>query len=538
MRSPQERSVTVRICCSAESFSRSALAKRAVQRPQLRSRWPALVLICLLMIGNFYIYDNPAALKSYLGDRFDSAGLPGFPGTDWEDVYGLLYSVYALPNVVLPFFGGAIVDRVGTRRSLVVLGVAITLAQCIFAAGVSIRSIWLTLVGRVLYGLAGETFTVAQNVILAEWFAGRELAFSFGITLSFCRSGSVLNNYFSPFLAEKLSLDFSVWFGAIVCAACVACIFALVPYELATSAALKRLARHHRAGGGSAPRVRTVSVAGRAVSVDRTDSTGSESSIKKYELLAAVDSGRTSFDLASAPAPALRLDDSVGSEAGGAVDVAAGADHRRASMGAGSQIVPAPARTSVEGSADERAFREKRRCLDDPHAPRCGGRYRCFGAMFWLMVGSTVCGYGVVQTFQNTASSMLLERDLFKRAKPIEECCCWAPGQCYASWPDASFPGNSSAQIFPRRDANGSVASNCTAGCAFGAHFAPTLNLSAAQLVHFSCDPTAAHEYGLVGDPRLGYGVPAVPQHAEYLALFCREQAASLTSAGVYMSIP
>ena len=124
------------------------------------------------------------------------------------------------------------------------------------------------------------------------------------------------------------------------------------------------------------------------------------------------------------------------------------------------------------------------------------------------------------------------------RYQAIEECCCWAPGQCYASWPDARYPGNSSALVFPRRGANGSAAANCTAGCAFGDHFEPSLNLTAAQLGHFSCDPTAAHEYGLVGDARLGYGIPAIPEHAAYLALFCREQAAALTSAGVYMSIP
>ena len=59
--------------------------------------------------------------------------------------------------------------------------------------------------------------------------------------------------------------------------------------------------------------------------------------------------------------------------------------------------------------------------------------------MFWLMVGSTMMGYGVVQTFQNTASSMLLERNLFKSAQPIVDCCCWADGSakdCYAQWPD------------------------------------------------------------------------------------------------------
>jgi len=36
------------------------------------------------------------------------------------------------------------------------------------------------LVARGIYALAGETITVAQNVILTDWYRGREHAFSFG----------------------------------------------------------------------------------------------------------------------------------------------------------------------------------------------------------------------------------------------------------------------------------------------------------------------------------------------------------------------
>ena len=89
--------VSVRLFCCVERFERSSLLRKRVERPRLKARWPALVLICLLMVGNFYIYDNPAALKKYLGDRFDHRGLAGFPSTDFEDVFGLMYSVYAFP---------------------------------------------------------------------------------------------------------------------------------------------------------------------------------------------------------------------------------------------------------------------------------------------------------------------------------------------------------------------------------------------------------------------------------------------------------
>lgn len=58
-------------------------------------RWAILCLSCLAMIGNYYCYDNPAALKTQLQE---------FAGLN-EEQYNLLYTVYSLPNIVLPFFG-------------------------------------------------------------------------------------------------------------------------------------------------------------------------------------------------------------------------------------------------------------------------------------------------------------------------------------------------------------------------------------------------------------------------------------------------
>jgi MFS family permease len=34
--------------------------------------------------------------------------------------YGWLYSIYSLPNIVLPFFGGFFVDKIGVGTALVI----------------------------------------------------------------------------------------------------------------------------------------------------------------------------------------------------------------------------------------------------------------------------------------------------------------------------------------------------------------------------------------------------------------------------------
>ena len=79
-----------------------ATPPKKLERSDLWLRWPMLVLICCLLIGDFYCYDNPAALQDLLRQRFSSQMDPD----EFQTKYQLLYMVYAAPNVILPFFGG------------------------------------------------------------------------------------------------------------------------------------------------------------------------------------------------------------------------------------------------------------------------------------------------------------------------------------------------------------------------------------------------------------------------------------------------
>lgn len=46
-------------------------------------RWPVLMLSCLLMVGNYYCYDGPAALKSQLQQHFNQLSRDDF---EWRFV--------------------------------------------------------------------------------------------------------------------------------------------------------------------------------------------------------------------------------------------------------------------------------------------------------------------------------------------------------------------------------------------------------------------------------------------------------------------
>jgi hypothetical protein len=181
-------------------------------------RWAILFLTCVMMIGNYYCYDIPAALNSQMDDYM---GKP----EDFETLFSLLYTVYSIPNVILPFFGGYFVDRLGVRLCLIVFATLITLGQFIFAIGLSAKSWPIMFLGRVVYGLGGENLGVGNSAILSIWFEGKELAFAFGLNLSIARLGSVINNLVSPTLANGINIQFALWFGVILCGgSIVACL--------------------------------------------------------------------------------------------------------------------------------------------------------------------------------------------------------------------------------------------------------------------------------------------------------------------------
>lgn len=143
--------------------------------------------------------------------------------SQFETYFSLLYTLYSVPNIVLPFFGGFFVDKLGPKICLIIFAGFIAAGQVIFALGLNIKSWPVMFVGRIIYGFGGESLGVGQSAILSEWFKGKEVAFAFGVSLSIARLGSVINNLVSPKLATSIGVGFALWFGAILCGSSVMC---------------------------------------------------------------------------------------------------------------------------------------------------------------------------------------------------------------------------------------------------------------------------------------------------------------------------
>lgn len=175
--------------------------------------YPYFVLLFIMFItfGSYWVFDAPGAIFTQLQKWFGGED-------DYTSAMNLnLYSVYSYPNMILCFFGGYIIDRItGVRLGSILFCGFILLGEVMFCLGIQFKLYYLALVGRFVFGLGGESLTVAQNTYTARWFDGKQLALAFGLVLSFSRIGSSVNFAVTPFLT-KIGVPVAIWFGGATC---------------------------------------------------------------------------------------------------------------------------------------------------------------------------------------------------------------------------------------------------------------------------------------------------------------------------------
>jgi MFS family permease len=167
--------------------------------PSRSYRWAVLIVISLAMFGNYYVYDCIAPIADLLSKQL------GFSDSN----IGLLQAIYSIPNVIMVLLGGYIVDRIGTRKAVLLFGVI-----CLIGAGVTVLSPMLAVMatGRLIFGLGAESLIVAVTTATAKWFRGKELSFAFGINLMIARLGTWLAQN-SPTWAK---FAYSSWRGPLL----------------------------------------------------------------------------------------------------------------------------------------------------------------------------------------------------------------------------------------------------------------------------------------------------------------------------------
>jgi MFS family permease len=173
-------------------------------------RYLLLLFVSLLTFGSYFAYDSIGAIAPTL---ISALGLS-------RSSIGNLYTAYSVAAIFIVFFGGVLIDRLGTRRASLLFSCLVALGAGIVAVA---DSTWMLFLGRFIFGAGSESLVVAQSAIIARWFKGKELALAFGLSLTISRLGTLFS-----FNTEELIATYFGDFRIALWAAFGLCVFSVV----------------------------------------------------------------------------------------------------------------------------------------------------------------------------------------------------------------------------------------------------------------------------------------------------------------------
>jgi MFS family permease len=196
-------------------------------------RFTLLFFVSLLIYGSYFAYDSVGAIEDSLMKTLHIG----------QEEIGTMYSMYSLAAILTLFAAGMLIDRIGTRKASMIFSALVTLGAIIVALA---PDVWLLYVGRFIFGAGSEALIVSQSAILARWFKGRELAFSFGVALAISRIGTLFTFNTEALIAEKEGPYAALWVAA---GLCVASLLANVVYVVMDKRAEPLLGLKEEGGG-------------------------------------------------------------------------------------------------------------------------------------------------------------------------------------------------------------------------------------------------------------------------------------------------
>jgi hypothetical protein len=190
---------------SPESSPQASVKELLVNEQETRrkiSRIGVLLLVSLLPFGSHFSKNSFSSLQVF----FLRDPTLNFTSTK----YGALLSASILPNIFMPFIGGVLLDKKGSRKGLVLF-----LSTSLVGYGIFVCAIWLAwyplaFLGQVISGFGTGTIIVAQRAVVAKIFHDRDLTFALGVTVAIAS--------LSKMLAKATVAPVVVWFESLLAA--------------------------------------------------------------------------------------------------------------------------------------------------------------------------------------------------------------------------------------------------------------------------------------------------------------------------------
>jgi MFS family permease len=155
-----------------------AEAKGAFHPGRAAYRFTILVFVASLSFGSYFAYDIISGIAPTLVEDLGAG----------RGTVGAFFTAYSVAAILAVLIGGILIDRLGTRKASLAFSILVLAGAVIVWRA---KSIPVSFLGRFIFGAGSEPLIVAQSAILARWFKNKELALSFGITLTVSRFGSL-----------------------------------------------------------------------------------------------------------------------------------------------------------------------------------------------------------------------------------------------------------------------------------------------------------------------------------------------------------
>jgi MFS family permease len=146
----------------------------------LRNRWFALAVLFVIRLTMAFQFQSVAAVAPLLDQTF---------GVSLADI-GWLIGLYFAPGLALALPGGAIGKRFGDKPTVI----ASLLLMLIGELAMAVSSSWsIQIAGRLVSGAGGVMLNVQMTKIVADWFAGKEIATAMAIFVNSWPAGIALS---------------------------------------------------------------------------------------------------------------------------------------------------------------------------------------------------------------------------------------------------------------------------------------------------------------------------------------------------------
>ena len=145
----------------------------------MRNRWFILAVLFVVRLTMAFQFQSVAAVAPLLGQEF---------GVGLADI-GILIGLYFTPGIALAVPGGAIGQRFGDKNT--VLGAL--LLMLIGGLVMALSASWSgQIAGRLVAGAGGVLLNVVMTKMVADWFAGKEIATAMAIFVNSWPAGVAL----------------------------------------------------------------------------------------------------------------------------------------------------------------------------------------------------------------------------------------------------------------------------------------------------------------------------------------------------------